>query len=143
MSDINACALAEAATWIGTPYRHQASRKGVGCDCLGLVRGVWRAIYGNEPEALAPYSADWAESGKSDPLLEAACRHFCESSVAAMEPGDVILFRWKPLHAAKHVGILSGSDQFIHAYQGHSVMRSALVPQWRNRIAGAFSFREI
>ena len=30
------------ARWIGTPYRHQASLKGVGCDCLGLVRGVWR-----------------------------------------------------------------------------------------------------
>jgi NlpC/P60 family putative phage cell wall peptidase len=29
--------------WIGTPYQHQASLKGVGCDCLGLVRGVWRA----------------------------------------------------------------------------------------------------
>ena len=35
----------EAATgWIGTPYRHQASQKGVGCDCLGLVRGVWREL---------------------------------------------------------------------------------------------------
>jgi cell wall-associated NlpC family hydrolase len=32
--------VAEARTWIGTPYRHQASLKGVGCDCLGLVRGV-------------------------------------------------------------------------------------------------------
>jgi NlpC/P60 family putative phage cell wall peptidase len=34
---------AEARAWIGTPDRHQASLKGMGCDCLGLVRGVWRA----------------------------------------------------------------------------------------------------
>ncbi|MEM9842167.1 MAG: peptidase P60, partial [Pseudomonadota bacterium] len=31
-----------ARAWLGTPYRHQASRRGVGADCLGLIRGVWR-----------------------------------------------------------------------------------------------------
>jgi len=31
--------VVETRDWIGTPYRHQASLKGVGCDCLGLVRG--------------------------------------------------------------------------------------------------------
>lgn len=41
--------VAEARSWIGTSYRHQASVKGVGCDCLGLVRGVWRACLGEEP----------------------------------------------------------------------------------------------
>ena len=47
-------ALVEARRWLGTPYRHQASRMGVGCDCLGLVRGVWRSLYGAEPEATPP-----------------------------------------------------------------------------------------
>ena len=42
--------VAEARSWIGTHYRHQQSLKGVGCDCLGLLRGVWRAVYGQEPE---------------------------------------------------------------------------------------------
>jgi hypothetical protein len=28
-----------ARGWIGTPYLHQASRRGAGADCLGLVRG--------------------------------------------------------------------------------------------------------
>ena len=36
--------LAEARSWLGTPYRHQGGRKGVGCDCLGLVRGVWKGV---------------------------------------------------------------------------------------------------
>src|SRR4051812_32701629 len=44
-----AAIVAEARDWIGTRYRHQASLKGVGCDCLGLVRGVWRACVGDEP----------------------------------------------------------------------------------------------
>src|SRR3989338_4143365 len=47
--------VAAARSWIGTPYRHQASLKGAGCDCLGLVRGVWRELYGDEPEAPPPY----------------------------------------------------------------------------------------
>ena len=37
-----AAIVAEARAWIGTPYRHQASLKGIGCDCLGLLRGIWR-----------------------------------------------------------------------------------------------------
>jgi NlpC/P60 family putative phage cell wall peptidase len=52
----------EARRWIGTPYRHQASLHGVGCDCLGLVRGVWRAFYGDEPEVTPAYASDWAEA---------------------------------------------------------------------------------
>lgn len=74
-SQANAAVLAEAETWLGTPYRHQGSRKGVGCDCLGLVRGIWRALYGREPELPGPYTPDWAETGKGDPLFEAAMRH--------------------------------------------------------------------
>ena len=54
--------LCEARRWIGTPYRHQGSCRGAGCDCLGLVRGVWRAIHGTEPEAPPPYNRDWAEA---------------------------------------------------------------------------------
>ncbi|MFD0934795.1 peptidase P60, partial [Methylobacterium trifolii] len=36
--------VAQARLWLGTPYRHQASLAGVGCDCLGLLRGVWRGL---------------------------------------------------------------------------------------------------
>ncbi len=59
--------VAEATSWLGTPYRHQASLKGVGCDCLGLLRGVWRAFHGDEPEAMPAYTPDWAEAtGRRD-----------------------------------------------------------------------------
>ena len=64
--------VCEARRWIGTPYRHQASLKGVGCDCLGLVRGVWRAGYGAEPEAAPAYTADWAEATGEERLLPEA-----------------------------------------------------------------------
>ena len=133
--------VAEAFAWEGTPYRHQGSRKHVGCDCLGLVRGVWRAVYGREVEQPGAYAPDWAEGGGDDALLAAARRHCTERNGDA-ETGDLVLFRWRPHLPAKHAGIMVASDRFIHAYQGHEVTISTLVRQWRQRIAGTFIFPE-
>jgi NlpC/P60 family putative phage cell wall peptidase len=132
--------MGEAVSWIGTPYRHQGSRKGVGCDCLGLLRGVWRALYGEEPEQPGPYAPDWAEAGGEDRLLAAARRYLIETGEREPAAGRVILFRWRPHLPAKHTGIVIEPGRFIHAYEGHGVTISALVPQWRRRIAGVFAF---
>src|SRR5690348_8306068 len=64
-----------ARQWIGTPYVHQASLKGVGCDCLGLLRGTWRELTGAEPEETPPYSPDWAEATGAESLYMALARH--------------------------------------------------------------------
>jgi len=140
LSPIAAAVLDEARSWIGTPYRHQGSHRHVGCDCLGLVRGIWRALYGREPASAGPYAPDWAEAGGQDRLLDAARRYFHEKPVADAAPGDLLVFRWRPHHAAKHLGIVETPGTFIHAYEGHAVTASALIPQWRQRIAGVFSF---
>ena len=132
--------VAEALSWLGTPYRHQGVRKGVGCDCLGLVLGVWRAVYGVEPELPGPYAPDWAEAGGGERLLTAVRRHFPEKPVGDMAAGDLLLFRWRPHLPAKHAGIVVGQNLFVHAYEGTAVSLSALAPQWRRRIAGVFGF---
>ena len=134
--------LAEAERWIGTPYRHGASMRGVSCDCLGLVRGIWRAIYGREPEVPPAYSPDWAETSRGEPMLEAAHRHLNAREEGEPQPGDLLVFRWRETVAAKHLGIMAQHNRFIHAYAGHGVLASALVPQWRQRIAGLFIFPE-
>lgn len=141
VDEMRAELVVEAAiAWLGTPYRHQGSLKGVGCDCLGLVRGVWRELYGAEPEDPGPYAADWAEAGGEDKLLEAARRYCCEKPGDRLAAGDLVIFRWRPNAPAKHAGIMVAPDSFIHAYQGQAVLVSALVPHWRRRIAGVFSF---
>lgn len=132
--------VAEALTWLGTPYRHQGSRRGIGCDCLGLVRGVWAAVYGDEPERPGAYAPDWAEAGGGEPLLDAARRHCVEKPIEMLAAGDLLLFRWRPALPAKHIGIAVSDTSFIHAYQGNAVVVSALVPQWRRRIGGVFTF---
>src|ERR1043166_6538354 len=72
--------IAIARSWIGTPYVHQASLKGVGCDCLGLLRGIWRELHGEEPEEIPPYSLDWAEATGAETLYMALERHCREIS---------------------------------------------------------------
>ena len=98
--------IAEARAWIGTPYRHQGSLRSVGCDCLGLVRGVWRALNGSEPEATPAYTPDWAEASGAESLAEAARRHLVElEDPRAFAPGDVLLFRYSNRYPAKHAAI--------------------------------------
>lgn len=132
--------VAEARTWIGTPYRHQASLKGVGCDCLGLVRGVWRALLGAEPEPVPAYARDWAEAASHEPLAEAGFRNLVPVEPAAFAPGDVVLFRWRAGLVAKHAAIVSAADLMIHAHDGASVAEVAIAAWWRRRLAFAFRF---
>ncbi|MEM6534211.1 MAG: NlpC/P60 family protein [Pseudomonadota bacterium] len=132
--------VAEARSWIGTPYRHQASCKGVGTDCLGLLRGIWRAAYGHEPERAPPYTPNWTEDTKQDTLLLAARRYLIEIPMGACQPGDVLLFRMGLGLPAKHCAIVSERGRIIHAYWGRAVCETRLVPWWERRIAGAFRF---
>ncbi|WP_432449818.1 NlpC/P60 family protein [Aliiroseovarius marinus] len=145
MTDTSKDIVAEARSWIGTPYVHQASCKGAGCDCLGLVRGIWRALFGAEPERPPAYTADWSEPSRDEVLWRAAKRHLCEKPYAAAHVGDVILFRMADGAVAKHLGILTNvgaNASFIHAYSGHGVVENALSDPWANRIVACFSFPE-
>ena len=132
--------LREARSWIGTPYRHQASLKGVGCDCLGLLRGVWRACIGPEPEAPPPYRPEWAEACGEERLEDAALRWMVVRDVKEAQPGDILLFRWREDLPAKHIGIVTSATTMIHAHDGACVCEVSLGSGWRRRIVGAFSF---
>ena len=74
--------IAAARRWLGTPYHDQASLRGVGCDCLGLARGVWRDLVGAEPQLIPPYSRDWGETGGVRRLAPAAA----STSASASSP---------------------------------------------------------
>ncbi|MCL1629897.1 NlpC/P60 family protein [Roseibaca sp. V10] len=132
--------IAIARSWLGTPYHDQASLRGVGCDCLGLARGVWREVVGAEPFPIPSYSRDWGETGPREVLAEGARAMMIEVSAAVAPPGALILFRMMPRAIAKHVGILTGPCSFIHAYERLGVIEQPLTPAWRRRIAFAFLF---
>ena len=137
--------VAEARRWIGTPYVHQASVRGAGCDCLGLIRGVWRSLHGAEPQVVPHYTADWSEPQGDEALWAAAAAHLRSVDAAPLAAGQVLLFRMREGAVAKHLGIASGTDgapTFIHAYTRHGVVESPLSEPWARRIVARFEFQE-
>ncbi len=135
----------KARGWIGTPYQHQASCRGAGADCLGLIRGIWREIYGAEPEKLPNYSIDWSEPQGEERLWRAALRHLVAKPLNTAQSGEVLLFRMRDGSVAKHLGIaarIRENPTFIHAYSGHRVLESPLSQPWQRRIVARFSFPE-
>ncbi len=132
-----------ARCWIGTPYRHQAACKGAGCDCLGLILGVWREMYGDLPEQVPSYSMDWSEPQGDELLWRKARRWLVPKPLAEEAAGDVLLFRMRAGGVAKHLGIIGRNGpqaSFIHAYSGHAVAESPLSAPWRRRIVARFEF---
>jgi len=112
----------------------------VGCDCLGLARGVWRQVVGDEPFPIPPYSRDWGETGPHEVLANGAASMLIPIAMSDVGPGALVLFRMAPRAIAKHVGILTASDRFIHSYERLGVVEEILTPTWRRRIAFAFLF---
>lgn len=129
-----------ARAWIGTPYHHQASRSGIGTDCLGLVRGVWRDVMGEEAEPPPAYSRDWAEASGTETLLDAAGRHLRAAGIEDPQPGDVVVFRLRSGFVAKHAAIVATPGTMVHAFEGGPVSEVNLCRWWRRRIAGVFRF---
>lgn len=132
--------VAAARSWIGTPYRHRASLKGVGTDCLGLVRGVYRDVYGAEPESPPPYSRHSSDAAGVETMADAAARHLDAVTSGDFEPGDVLLFRWRASLPARHAGIAATASSMVHAHSGASVCEIALSPWWLRRLAFVFRF---
>lgn len=126
--------------WIGTPYHHQASLRGVGTDCLGLVRGVYRALYEREAEQAPAYSPDWAEALGQETLLEAARRNLVEVSPLHVRMGDVVVFRMRRGAIAKHAAIMTSASTMVHAVEAAGTVEVVFAPWWRRKLAGVFSF---
>lgn len=108
---------AEAMEWVGTPFKWGQSVKGVGCDCKGLLAGVFRQL--NRPEAESFY-ADFANYRADRPvpsalLLEGFGRLFIRAD--DLTAGRILLLNYggAPAHMAIHIG----NDRAVHAYHGH------------------------
>jgi NlpC/P60 family putative phage cell wall peptidase len=129
-----------ATAWLGTPYVHQQSVQGAGCDCLGLVRGVWRGLHGQEPEVPPPYTRGWGDDSGRELMLCAARRWMIELPLAAAGPGAMVLFRMLRGGVAKHCGILMPDGVFVHADQSAGVVQHPYTAAWSRRAIAAFQF---
>lgn len=117
MDEIDGMRVVEAARgWLGTPYVHQACLKGKGCDCVGLVRGVFRELLGWSPRVDLDYSMSWGEISGKERLLATAREVLIEKPLTGKyDLGDIIVMRWRGSRVAKHTMIYSGGGRIIHA----------------------------
>lgn len=135
-----------ARDWMGTPYKHQACLKHVGCDCIGLIRGIWKELYGVDAVKPPSYTPRWAEINPTgqEPMLSAAEQHLDSVFGPNMfSPGNVLLIRVRRRSAVKHCGIIGPNKTLIHAYDSHNVIEEPIRESWFRADLYAFSYKGV
>lgn len=138
-----AAIVEEARAWIGTRWQHQASLKGVACDCIGLVAGVARELGIPEAEAFQQDPRFRGYGRTPDPkMLRLALEEYLDAGT--WQAGDVLLLRNDRDPQPSHFAILSDPDSMIHAYaQARKVVEHSIDAKWRSMILGYYAFRSI
>ena len=119
--------VAAAREWIDTPFVWQASVKGVGADCRGLISGVARDLGLPEADSFYARTADYAKVDAA--LLKAGMRALFDP-VKEAAPGDVLLL--KVGGRAQHLAIYVGAGRMIHTYR-NNIGKVIEVPVGRSR----------
>jgi NlpC/P60 family putative phage cell wall peptidase len=129
--------IAEARSWIGTPWHHQASVKGVGCDCIGLIRGVLEPFVGRI-EVPLDYSPTW-HLYRSEPRLYQGFKAVADAiNLTQALPGDILLFG-AGKGPAHHCAFLTSEGGLIHSYQEvGQVVEQGVSLFWRPKLMHAF-----
>lgn len=130
--------LAEAREWIKTPFRHQGALKGVGCDCVGLIKGVGQATgainnVDNRWEKYRHYrrtpNPRQMRAGMEDFLIQITAEQ-------AM-PGDIVWMEWRenlPMHLGI-IGVIDDRRTLIHAFRRvRMVTEHGLTREWVDMI---------
>lgn len=141
--DPRAAIIAEALTWEGTPYHHQACVKGVGVDCAMLLVGIARGC-GRIPTDWwpVPYSPEWHYHQTTE-LLEQTILGLGGQklhTIGEAPPGAILLFRFGAGQPMSHAGIVLPGAQLIHAVAPRAVIRHGLRGRWRRAVVAAYDF---
>lgn len=109
--------MAEARSWIGTPYVYGGSTKGKGTDCSGMIMQLFSDIYGLKLPRSSAMQYEVARPVKYN----------------KMRPGDLVFFSTdKSRSRVNHVGLYVGDNRMIHASSSRGVMESSLdLPYWK------------
>ena len=92
-ADERAAVVAEAMTWLGTPWRHMARLKGVGVDCANLPIAVYAACGLIEDFTPPPYPRDWHIHMREERIVPILQRFAREIDPADQQPGDPLVYK--------------------------------------------------
>ncbi|QDP53532.1 MAG: hypothetical protein GOVbin4933_78 [Prokaryotic dsDNA virus sp.] len=132
-----------ARSWIGTPYHNMAAAKGKGCDCLGLLRGVFAEVNGTLITSPSYKGRPPRISTGRETMLQAAKQYLVEAPRATRGPGVVLVFRTHPKLVAWHCGIMTNETDMVHSHSGREVYEVTLGERWEPKVVGAFKFPRI
>jgi NlpC/P60 family putative phage cell wall peptidase len=127
--------LAHARAWIGTPFHHQGTVKGVGCDCRGLVVGVAAELgYCTQVET------NYGRYPTGNKLVEVCKQYMEQVPLDEAVPGDVVVitFEKDPQHVAFVGDYPEGGLSLVHSLAGIGVVEHRLDSIWLRRITAAF-----
>jgi len=117
-----AAIVAEAISWIGTPYHSHARLKGVGVDCAQLPAAVYHAV-GLAPEITPEYPPDWMLHRDEETFLSYVLPHAQEITADQALPGDLIIWRYGRTYS--HSAIIIDLPEVVHAVmRGRAVIRA-------------------
>lgn len=111
-----AAIVAEALTWMGTPFHHASGMKRVGCDCIFLaVRTFQKTGYVSPDFDPRPYPRNWHMHHSEELILKGLAAHDAKQvEEKDAGPGDIALYRIG--RTASHVAIIVDDDYIVHAY---------------------------
>lgn len=138
-----------ARQYVGTPFRHQGRRIGVGIDCIGLILCVAEDLNLKDREDKPFLRGDYPSYGPQpiDSFVHQECdRRLVRRNVWQMDEGDIVSMRVP--HLPTHTAFIVKREQslyLVHAYSGgpERTVEHILSDPWRRRIVGAFSFPEV
>lgn len=84
--------VAEAMTWLKTPYHHRQRVKGVGVDCAQILIGIFTAVGLVEPFEVENYPADWMMHREEDRFRLKVREYADQIALEEVQPGDVALY---------------------------------------------------
>lgn len=132
-----------ARAWLRTPFVPQASVRGQGCDCAGLVIGVAKEL-GAAPADFDPGPYKQQPDGTMIAMCE---RHLQSIDRESIRPGDVVAMQWElePQHLAIVVDYpMSARLGIVHALSRRGgVVEHILSSKWRESIVAAYRFHGV
>jgi len=125
--------ITEIATeWLGTPWIHNQSVKGIGTDCVGLILGIGKEDGVIEPDFKLE---NYHRIPRQNEIIEFCNQQTYLKPIEILQPETVLVFKIGKI--AGHVGISIDKDLVIHADNNYGVQ---LVPInfFLNKIAAKY-----
>jgi NlpC/P60 family putative phage cell wall peptidase len=152
MTVTRADVVAEAMTWLGTPWKHQAMLKGVGTNCIGYLAGVALELRlaDARDKMRNPRFRGYGREPLPDVLLAACEEYLDEIDPSTAGLGDILLLKVPRGVQPQHFGVVSRvtdgkPSHMLHATAAspRKVVENGLDAAWSSRIVKAYRFRGV